>query len=177
MKRSIFQYVFRIAAIALFLKAAVVQAETFNCMSSSSSKMIELIMGDPVHPECPPAACQDGYSCQPDPEVPPPGECPDFLKEYVNIEEQSLPEDRVYPLGRKMMLTAWLAISAADLQEMADHGFTMQGPVWDTRDLAHINTAKAKGLRVAHKVNDGAGSVYKLLPKLDAGTEEKKLWR
>ena len=102
-----------------------------------------------------------------------------FLENYTNPQEQKLPENRVYPMGRMMMITPWLAKSDIELQKIKDHGFSMQGPQWDTRSSVNdsvMSKAESLGLRAAYRVVDGAGAVSKLLPKLDDGTEEEKLY-
>jgi len=100
----------------------------------------------------------------------------DFLGNYTHPQQHKLPTGRVYPMGQKMMITAWLAKSNSDLQIMADSGFTMQGPMWDTRDLNYIETASIKGLQSAHRLVNSAGAVYQLLPLLDGGEEEDKVY-
>ena len=104
-----------------------------------------------------------------------------FLTPYVNPEQHKLPKHRIYPMGQKMMLSPWLAQRKSDLQDIKDHGFTMFGPLWDTRESIiepiFQNAKKIGGLRAAHKINDGAGVVRKLCPKLDGGSKEEALWR
>jgi len=103
----------------------------------------------------------------------------DFLANYTNPQQLKLPANRVYPMGQKMMLTPWWARSDADLEKIAAHGFSMQGPQPDTRASVNdrvMRTAKSLGLRAAYKIVDSAGQVWKLLPKLDDGPEEQKVY-
>ena len=81
-----------------------------------------------------------------------------FLENYTNPLQQTLPANRVYPTGQKMMITAWLAKSADDMQKLGDAGFMMQGPIWDTGDLSYLDVAIGKGLRAAHRLYTGSNS-------------------
>lgn len=86
------------------------------------------------------------------------GECSDFLTEYINPEQHKLPAHRVYPMGQKMMITAWGAQSRSDLDKLKNSGFTMQGPIWNTGDISYLETVKDYGLRAAHRVYTGSNS-------------------
>ncbi len=50
-----------------------------------------------------------------------------FLAPYVNPEEHKLPEDGIYPLGRRMPLGAYSS-NINQLRRMSAAGFTMDGP-------------------------------------------------
>lgn len=87
----------------------------------------------------------------------------DFLRNYSNPAQLKLPPERVYPMGQKMMITAWRTeysqSKIQDIKDIASAGFTAFGPLMDTR-ITIIDPlfaeAKMHGLRAAHRIVNGA---------------------
>ena len=166
-----------LSIVPVFLYAGSSTTFASNAYECKSTTLIELYTNECEEcPACPPAeACQAGFSCQPNEIINPittPGECASFLAEYRNPEQHKLPANRVYPMGQKMMLTAWLGKSAGDLEKMKQHGFTMQGPEWNTMNLNYLDTAISKGLRSAHRIIDGPTNAHELKKVYKDGKQE-----
>lgn len=107
--------------------------------------------------------------------------CSDFQTEFINPEQSNFPADRVYPMGQKMMITAWGGAHSSRITSLSDAGFTMVGPDWNpdnpkgqqAKDMAR---AKELGMRVAFRLA-GGGSAENLFKKMDGGTQEAALKR
>lgn len=75
------------------------------------------------------------------------------------------------------MIAAWLAKSEGDLKRLAEAGFTVIGPNWDTRDISYLKRANDQGLKAAHKIADTAGTSLKLQKRLATPQGEAGIWR
>lgn len=159
-----------------------VETEALNCLpsssSSSSSSSTMAVETGVINEACVPVGdpCTWKSSYQADAVIETVG-CAEFLEEYTNPDQQELPVDRIYPNGQKMMIAAWLAKSEGDIKMLADSGFTMIGPIWDTRDISYLNRAHALGLKAAHKITDTAGTSVKLQKRLATAEGEAGVWR
>lgn len=82
-----------------------------------------------------------------------PSSTDDFLSFYVNPRRDKLPAHRIYPLGQRMMLSAWNPRNINQVNDLHAHGFTAIGPfenAWpssNTNLLAMIKRAKELGMR------------------------------
>ena len=107
--------------------------------------------------------------------------CSDFQTEFINPEQSNFPADRVYPMGQKMMITAWgSGATAGRVQELYNAGFTMVGPDWNpTNSQWAEGMAKARQLnmRVAYRVTNGASTAHELFKRMDNGPKEEALFR
>lgn len=77
----------------------------------------------------------------------------DFLAFHVNPRRDKLPAHRIYPLGQRMMLSAWNPGNVNQVNELHRHGFTAIGPfenAWPSSNTnlpAMISRAKELGMR------------------------------
>jgi hypothetical protein len=98
-----------------------------------------------------------------------------FLAFYTNPEREKLPANRIYPLGQKMMLTAWNPKNVSQVNDLHAHGFTAIGPwenAWPSsnkklRDM--VSRAKELGMRTWLFLHNKYGMVYKACNAFAAG--------
>lgn len=98
-----------------------------------------------------------------------------FLAYYTNPEREKLPANRIYPLGQKMMLTAWNPKNVSQVNDLHAHGFTAIGPwenAWPSSNkklLEMVKRAKELGMRTWLFLHNKYGMVYKACDAFAAG--------
>jgi hypothetical protein len=113
----------------------------------------------------------------------------DFLKFYVSPERDALPAHRNYPLGQRMMLTAWNPKNVQQVNDLYAHGFTAIGPfenAWPSSNTnlhSMVMRADELGMRTWLFLHNGFTQVHKLCDAWDSGKSidatlapERNLW-
>lgn len=99
-----------------------------------------------------------------------------FLKSFVNPEKHRLPANKIYPMGQRMLLTAWNTGNVGQIVEMHNHGFTAIGPfenAWPSSNknlLAMYTKAKQLNMRAWSFLHNQYVLVYKMCDAIKKGT-------